>query len=216
MKMSDVPIPVLVSGGIILAFFLIFVAAFPFLSGNLADAQADNRRLENDLRTVQASIDRARTDYAFVQENEQRFEEAMASDEIIPHTRRAAARHMQTVALENGLTSLNYNFDVAGGDGGGARGGQSQASQNAAYSLHTETIDLQVGAPLDRPVYAFIEALTRTIPGTVVVQEVILQRAERVTTDMLNRVAQGQNSGIVTGSITFSWRTAQANREAGQ
>ncbi len=214
MKLSDVPIPVLISSGILAFFLLVFLIAFPFLSGSLDDATAENRRLQNDLRTVQASIDRARADYDFVVENEQRFEEAMASDEIVPHTRRAAARHMQTVALDNGLTSLNYNFALEGSDSRGAD--RDQAAENKAYSLHTETIDVEVGAPLDRPVYAFVEELTRTIPGTVVVREIIMQRSESISTDMLNRVAMGQNSGIVSGSITFSWRTAQANREAEQ
>lgn len=214
MKLSEVPIPVLVSGGILAFFTLVFLVAFPFLSGSLDDATAEGRRLQNDLRTVQASIDRARADYDFVVENEQRFEEAMASDEIVPHTRRAAARHMQTVALDNGLTSLNYNFAVEGGDD--RRSGGGQANDNSAYTLHTERIDIEVGAPLDRPVYAFIEELTRTIPGTVVVREILLQRSETISTDMLNRVAMGQNSGIVTGSIIFSWRTAQANREVEQ
>lgn len=212
MKWSEVPIPVLVSGGIIAAFFVIFIGAFIFLSGALEDATNLNRRLENDLRANQAAINRAQEDYVFVLENDRRFEEAMASDEIVPHTRRAAARQMQTVALENGLTSLNYNFAAEGGQSR-ARNQAAAAPSSAAYTLHVETIDLEVGAPLDRPVYAFIEELIRSIPGTAVVREVSLQRAETITTDMLNRVALGQDSGIVTGSIQFSWRTAQANRE---
>lgn len=212
MKWSEVPIPVLVSGGIIAFFFVVFIGSFIFLSGALEDSTSMNRRLENDLRSTQAAINRAQDDYVFVEENERRFEEAMASDEIIPHTRRAAARQMQTVALENGLTSLNYNFAAVGGQRG--RNQAAAAPSTAAYTLHVENIDLEVGAPLDRPVYAFVEELIRTIPGTAVVREVVLERAETITTDMLNRVAIGQESGIVTGSIQFSWRTAQANREA--
>lgn len=212
MKWSEVPIPVLVSGGILAAFFVIFIVSFVFLSGALSEAMSLNERLERDLRANQAAIDRARDDYLFVVENEDRFEEAMASDEIVPHTRRAAARQMQTVALENGLTSLNYNFAAVSGQSR-ARNQSAAASSGDAYTLHVENIDLEVGAPLDRPIYAFIQQLIRTIPGTAVVQEVTLQRAETITTDMLNRVAQGQESGLVTGSILFSWRTAQANRE---
>lgn len=211
MKWSEVPIPVLVSGGIIAAFFVIFIAAFIFLSGALEDSTNLNRRLENDLRANQAAIKRAQDDYVFVLENDLRFEEAMASDEIVPHTRRAAARQMQTVALENGLTSLNYNFAAVGGQR--ERNQAAAAPSSAAYTLHVENIDMEVGAPLDRPVYAFIEELLRTIPGTAVVREITLERAETITTDMLNRVALGQASGIVTGSIQFSWRTAQENRE---
>lgn len=212
MKWSEVPIPVLASGGVIAAFFVIFIIAFIFLSGALEDSTSLNRRLESDLRANQAAISRAQDDYVFVVENERRFEEAMASDEIIPHTRRAAARQMQQVALENGLTSLNYNFAAVSGQSRGRNQAASTPSSEA-YTLHVENIDLEVGAALDRPVYAFIEELIRSIPGTAVVREISLERAERITTDMLNRVARGQESGIVTGSIQFSWRTAQANRE---
>lgn len=212
MKLSEVPIPVLVAGGIIVLFVVIFLGSFPFLSSSLDDSLAQNRRLTNEVRTTNTSIERARDDYTFVVENERRFEEAMASDEIIPHTRRAAARQMQTVAVENGLTSLNYNFAASGEQ---ARGrGATPASSDSAYTLHVEEIRLEVGAPLDRPVYAFVEELLRTIPGTAVVRQLELSRAETITTDMLNRVATGQGSGIVTGTIDFSWRTAQANREA--
>ena len=105
MKLSEVPIPVLIAGGIIAFFLILFIGTFPFLSSGLDESMAENRRLNNELRTTQSSIGRAKDDYVFVVENERQFEEAMASDEIIPHTRRAAARQMQTVALENGLTS---------------------------------------------------------------------------------------------------------------
>ncbi len=213
MKLSEVPIPVLIAGGIIAFFLILFIGTFPFLSSGLDESMAENRRLNNELRTTQSSIGRAKDDYVFVVENERQFEEAMASDEIIPHTRRAAARQMQTVALENGLTSLNYNFAATGE----IDRGRGQASSSAdAYALHVEEIGLDVGAPLDRPVYAFIEQLIRTIPGTVVVRQFELQRAEMITTDMLNNVAIGGNAGIVSGTIDFSWRTAQANREAEQ
>ncbi len=213
MKLSEVPIPVLIAGGIIAFFLILFIGTFPFLSSGLDESMAENRRLNNELRTTQSSIGRAKDDYVFVVENERQFEEAMASDEIIPHTRRAAARQMQTVALENGLTSLNYNFAATGE----IDRGRGQASSSAdAYTLHVEEIRLDVGAPLDRPVYAFIEQLIRTIPGTVVVRQFELQRAEMITTDMLNNVAIGGNAGIVSGTIDFSWRTAQANREAEQ
>ncbi len=213
MKWSEIPIPVLVSSGIIVFFLVVFVGSFPFLTSTLEEAQSDNRRLQNDLRTTQSAISRAQDDYTFVVENERRFEEAMASDEIVPHTRRAAARQMQTVALENGLTALNYNFALVSENRGRE---QSAASTTDGYTLHVENIDLDVGAPLDRPIYAFIEDLVRGIPGTAIIKEFEIRRSENISTDMLNRVAMGENSGIVTGTIQFSWRTAQANKEEDQ
>lgn len=211
MKWSEVPTPVLIYGGIIVVSLVVFIGSFPFLSSGFEQVTQERNRLNNDLRSTNASIERAKEDYTFVVENERRFEEAMASDEIIPHTRRAAARQMQTVALDNGLTALNYNFALASerDSGGGASG-----SSDDSYRLHVENLTVDMGAPVDRSVYAFVEELVRTIPGTVVVRELSLQRAEEITTDMLNNVARGQNSNIVTGNVMFSWRTAQANREA--
>ena len=214
MKLSEVPIPVLVASGIIALFLVIFLISFPFMSSSRDDSLAANSRLTNELRSTNSSIERAKDDYLFVVENERRFEEAMASDEIIPHTRRAAARQMQSVAIDNGLTSLNYNFAASGAQAQGR--GSSAATSSDAYTLHVEEIRLDVGAPLDRPIYAFIEELLRTIPGTAVVRELELSRAENITTDMLNRVAQGQQSGLVVGTVGLSWRTAQVNREAEQ
>ncbi len=214
MKWSEVPIPVLISGGIIVFFLIVFLGSFPFLTGARDEAQNQNNRLQNDLQSTNASIDRARNDYAFVEDNERRFEEAMASDEIMPHTRRAAARQIQTVAIENGLMSLNYNFALAASPDQGR--GQGGPSASDAYRLQVENLSLEIGAALDRSVYAFIEELVRTIPGTIVIREFQVGRAESISTEMLNRVAQGQNSGIITGTVRFSWRTAQANREAEQ
>jgi len=38
-----------------------------------------------------------------------------------------------------------------------------------------------------------------------------MQRASTVSENMLDNVSQGQDSGIVSGDIKVTWRTAQAN-----
>lgn len=193
--------------GISLLFYVIML--FTLGSAN-DDASRDVSRLKQELATAKTNLQQAKVDQEFILANKERIESLTQSDKLIPHTRRTAIRQMQSLALEFGLDTLNYNFAAAGVQSAQAVSAQPRGDM---YRVYVENIELVVGAPLDKNIYSFIAAVHDDFPGSMVLSSVDLQRARTVTPEALNAVSLGQSSGLVTGKILYSWRTAQQNKE---
>jgi len=210
LKLPDLPKPVMISVVVIGASLFLFVLLYFTLGSASNSAQADVARLRGEVSSTQSKITNFKDDYDFVINNQKRFEALMSSDKLIPHTRRTAIRQMQALALEFGLTGLNYNFQAAGLQAPEAVTAQPKSG---SYRVYIENIELTVGAPLDQSVYSFIAALHDDFPGTMVAAEYDINRAPSISTEALNLVSRGEDSKIVQGKIKYSWRTAQKQDE---
>lgn len=211
MKLPDLPMPVLISLGVIIVFLGLFAGLYGYVHGQLEQTRTNEQQLTADLNSTRGAIDQARVDYDFVNENATRYEKVLESDEIIPHTRRAAIRQLQQTALDAGLTGLTYGFKPAEAGAGGVRGRDVFGN----YRLSIEDVDLSINAHYDGQVYDFIERLVEDVPGAAVVSTLDMHRAERISFDMLNSISRGLPSGLVMAEMTFSWRTAQLVKEGG-
>lgn len=209
-KLPDIPKKVAVSLAVVLSSGLSYVLLLLTL-GEAADAAtADVARLRNQVATTKTRIETAKDDISFIASNKGRFDALMASDKLIPHTRRTAIRQMQTLALEFGLTTLNYNFQAAGTQGAEAVSSQPKSGD---YKLYVENIELTVGAALDRDIFAFLAALNDDFPGSVVILNLEMSRAPLVSAEALNAVSRGEDSKLVEGKLRVTWRTAQRQDE---
>ncbi|MBL8642496.1 MAG: hypothetical protein JNK21_01075 [Rhodospirillaceae bacterium] len=209
-KLPALPKIVLISVSVIGAFFVFFVLMYFTLGSARDTAEQDVTRLRADISSVQARLKQSREDYDFVIKNQQRFETLVASDKLIPHTRRTAVRQMQALALEFGLSSLNYNFQAAGLQAPEAVANQPKSTD---YRVYVENIELSIGAPLDKSVYSFMAAVYDDFPGSMVLTDLEMGRAAVISPEALNLVSRGEDSKIVTGTIRYSWRTAQKQDE---
>ncbi|MDX2144086.1 MAG: hypothetical protein SFV19_12075 [Rhodospirillaceae bacterium] len=209
LKLPTLPKKVNVSLAVIGAALLLFVLLLPTLGAATSETENAVRRLTSDMSQTRGNLKQSKEDYDFVVANKDRFETLMKSDKLIPHTRRAAIRQMQAHAFEFGLTTLNYNFQAAG-----AQTPQAVANQPKSddYRVYVEQIELTVGTPLDQNLYSFIAAIHDDFPGSMVVTNVELDRAPNVSTEALNLVSRGQESGLVKGKIVYTWSTAQQNK----
>jgi cell division protein FtsB len=210
LKIPDLPKAVMISISVMAVSLVLFVILFFTLGAARDQALDDVDQLTSQLTAAKRDFSRARTDREFVEANVSKFEALMASDKLIPHTRRAAIRELQEVALEKGLTSLDYNFQAVNASTPQAASTQPKAE---SYNVSVETISLTVDAPLDRPVYQFIESLHSKFPGALVLTSVEVARAKTISPEALNRVSLGQESGLVASKLVYSWRTAQQNKE---
>jgi hypothetical protein len=206
LKLPDLPKPVLISV-LVMAGSLFLLAFLWFTLGDATDtAEQDVIRMRGEMSSTQAKVKQSREDYEFVTKNQQRFEALMASDKLIPHTRRTAIRQLQALAVEFGLTSLNYNFQAAGVQAPDAVSAQPKSDD---YRVYIENIELSVGAALDQSIYSFLAAVYDDFPGSMVIAALDMQRPLRVEAEALNAVSRGEDSKIVEGKIVYSWRTAQ-------
>jgi hypothetical protein len=198
-----------ISLAVIGASLLLFIILLPTLGTATSDTEDAVRRLTSEVSQIRSNLNQSREDHDFVVANKDRFEALMNSDKLIPHTRRAAIRQMQAHAFEFGLTTLNYNFQAAG-----AQTPQAVANQpkSDAFRVYVEQVELTVGSPLDQNLYSFVAAIHDDFPGSMVITGMELERLPSVSTEALNLVSRGQESGLVKGKITYTWSTAQQSK----
>lgn len=208
----EIPRTVLIAVGVLIGTAVIYGLLAVYLGGALEEAIARNGRLKSEIQQTQNNIERARDDYAYVDEHKVAYEELLNSDRLIPHTRRAAAIELQRVARLRGITSLNYVFEAAPANSLVTVQAQPTSGN---YRLSVENVRLTIGAPLDGPIYGFISDISQSFPGAAVVELVTLNRAPGISESAIAALSNGTNSGLVTGEIQMSWRTAQAEAKAG-
>lgn len=205
--LSEIPRHVLLSVGVIVGAGAIFAVLLFVLGGARDAAVADNARLTSEIQRTQTAIAQAQGDHDYVRTNQAKYEDLLKSDRLVPHSRRAAVVELQRIAQRRGLTSLGYSFSAAA-----SNSLQSVSAQpaTAAYRLSVEDVLLKVGAPVDGAIYGFVSDISQAFPGAAVVELVTLKRAPRITDQALAALAEGRDSGLVSGEIKLSWRTAQA------
>ncbi|MHB1207027.1 MAG: hypothetical protein ACYCZX_15765 [Rhodospirillaceae bacterium] len=208
MKLPDLPRPVAISVGIMIVSAAAFGVLLPTLGLSRDEAIAESADMQTQIAGLTKDFGTAKQDRQFVLENQSRYEVLLQSDRLVPHTRRDAVQHMQQLARARGLTTLNYDFIAAGEKSVAATTSQAKTS---AYRVNVENITLRLGAPLDGAIYGFIADIANSFPGAAIVASIDMERAPKVTPEMLAMVSRGQDSGLVKGEVKLLWRTAQIN-----
>lgn len=213
LKIPDFPKPVKLSLLAMLGSLALFIVLYLTLGSGSDAAQSEVQRLKAEFQSTQKNLNQSKEDIAFVTANQKRFEALMSSDKLIPHTRRTAIRQLQALALEFGLSDLNYNFQAAGT---AAPEAVSSQPKSDLYRVSVESIELSVGAPVDQAIYSFIAAVNDDFPGSLVLSDLELERAPLISNEALNLVSRGKDSGLVKGKLKYLWRTAQQNKPEGK
>ena len=196
-------ISVLILAGVL----ILFAILLPTLGGADDEANEHNASLKDEIAQITKNANQSREDRQFILDNQQKYDDLVHGDRLVPHTRRVAMAQMQKLALQRGLTALSYNFTSEGDRSPTAGAGKPLSG---GYKVQVDKVELKVGAPLDNQIYDFVQDLNQSFPGAAVVEQVTMDRAPQLTTDALNQVSRGQDSGLVKGQVVFTWRTAQA------
>jgi len=208
----NMPPRVAAASAVILVAAILLAVLMPLLGGNRDSAVILNEQLTGEIAKLRTEIQNSQNDYQYVQDNQAKYEELLKGGRLIPHTRRSAVRHMQELALTHGITAMAYSFSSAGQNSAEAALNQPAT---AAYSVSVEVIELKLGAPLDSRIFRFVSDAAASFPGSAVVQSLSLGRANTITTEALNKVSRGEDSGLVSGTAMLLWRTALKNKEEG-
>jgi hypothetical protein len=196
---------------IVMTFTLIIFAGLFFTLGTSHDDAFDrNVALKKDLGQTTSTVKKLKDDRKFILDNQEKYEELLHGDRLVPHTRRVAVTQLTNLALQRGLTTVNFNFTAAG-----ERAASAAASQpvTGGYKVKVEKIELKVGSALDTQLYDFIQDLGESFPGSAVVEQFTLERAPEITTEALNQVSRGHESGLVHGDVQLTWRIAEAEEQ---
>ena len=177
--------------------------------GALDDAQTDNQRLTREIAQAQHNLSKAKGDYQFILDNKDVYDSLLKSDRLDPpHPPRGCRASCRGSRSSAASRRWSYSFAAAGDQSLKSVTSQPTSGQ---YHVSVENIELKVGAPLDTQIFDFVLDLAESFPGAAVVQYVEMRRAPEIGEGMLDNVSQGQESGIVSGDIKVTWRTAQAN-----
>jgi hypothetical protein len=206
------PKPVLISAAVLVFAALMFAILVPVLGGARDDAVALGQKLASDISGARTKVATLIADQQYVAEHLEEYEALLASDKLVPHTRRAAVVALTQAATAHGVTGLNYSFVAADAL---SRAAVASQSSSGGYTVAVETIDLKIDAPLDGPVYRFLADIMETFPGFLTVNSLTLARAPEISGAALAAVSAGAPSELVTGEISLSWRTAQADKSSG-
>ena len=183
---------------------VIFAVLFFVLGGAHDDAMAANTSLKKNLDQTTRNLKTVKEDRQFILDNREKYEDLIHGDRLVPHTQRVAANQLRNLALQRGLTNLGYTFTAASAAVG------STQTVAGGYRVQAEKLDLKIGAALDTQVYDFLLDIGEAFPGSAVVEQFSIERAPNITTEALNNVSRGRDSGLVRGDIHINWRTAQA------
>ena len=213
MKWPDLPKKVAISGAVLGGSLVLFLVLYLTLGSARDGAVIENEQLKAEVARLRTALNQSQADYEFVVNGKERYEALIAGTKLVPHARRAAVRQLQSLASTFGLSTLNYNFKASNTLAPNVVANQPAST---AFRVNVEDVELTVGAPIDGNIYKFVDGLALDFPGSIVVQEISLDRASQVTTESLNAVAAGRESGLVKGKIGVSWRTAQRNADVAQ
>jgi len=208
--LQNIPRHVLISIAVLATTLVLLAILLPVLGGALDDAFAENRRIQEAIGKTKNDFTRIDADARFVQENQQKFEDLLQNGRLIPHTRRAAVVVLNDLAKEHGLTAMEYSFAAVSA---GSNPVTPLQAGNKAYRLSVEEIELKLGAPTDGPIYRFIDAIEKSLPGSAVLQSVEVKRAPTVTNSALELLSQGKDPKLAEAVVRLAWRTAQAQEE---
>ena len=202
----SLPRNVLTSIVILFISLLALLASILYFTSANGQLEQSIQSLESQINTAEAAVTVATTDRAFVLDNEARFRDILASDLLIPHTRRSALRTIQEYAFAAGLTGLEFEFDAVESDRVSATARQVAESQ---YRVNVEQVTLSVRSYLDRPIFLFVTGLLNDIPGASALKELSVRRVSDISTQVLNSIAEGEDVAVTSADITLEWRTAQ-------
>lgn len=203
------PKSVLLSVGVAIFSLLMFAVLVPLLGGARDEAIARGERLASDISGAQSKLAGLNSDQQYVIDNRAEYEALVGGDKLVPHTRRAAVTTLQETATVHGPMGVRWSFTAAGATSRAAVASQSSAG---GYTVAVETIELDIDAPLDGPIYRFVADIMQTFPGSLIINSLTLQRAPQISSLALAAVSAGRESQLVTGEISLIWRTAQADR----
>jgi hypothetical protein len=207
------PKNVLISAAIAIFALLMFAALIPVLGGARDAAITRGEQLTSSVAGAQSKLAGLGVDHQYVLDHREEYETLLASDKLVPHTRRAALVTLQETATVHGITGLTWTFTAASATSRAAVESQSLAG---GYTVAVETIELTVDAPLDGPIYRFVSDIMQTFPGSLTLNAFTLSRAPEITGAALAAVSAGAPSQIVKGEISLSWRIAQADKTSSE
>ncbi len=208
--LRTIPRKVMMSLGVLALGLVLWGVQVPLLGGAREDADTNATRLRSEIDQTRKDLAQAGADMKYLEEHQEQFESLLKSDRLVPHTRRAAVAELQKIAVQNGITGLEYIFNAAPATS--ANAAQSQPT-SGAYRVSVEQIELKVSAPTDGAIYRFLEDIKDSFPGSAVAQIVQLERPPTLTPAMMTALSKGEDAKIVTGDISVLWRTAEAEEQ---
>jgi hypothetical protein len=141
-----------------------------FAQRKAEESRADIRR---DKEQAADALRQLKEDAVAAQSMKNEIDVASAKKYLEPTDRLRAAQTLERRAAEFGLTNLAYTM-------GPEQKVSHQTVASGAQEVALSLITLSANAPSDTDVYAFFDALSRTIPGRVSLREISLQRLNGV------------------------------------
>lgn len=191
--------------GVLAVTALLAVVTLPVLMLLVSDAEDEAMMLRSQVQAVRGQITQARADYAFVQDNQGRYVSALERGLYRAQDRLEAKEALDGLFATDYLTGLTYEFAAA----------STGRPPGAQHDVVSTPLRLELGAMLDRDVYAFLRDMEKTFPGYPVLKGLTVKPGDALTQDALTRITRGEAVPLVRATVTYDWRSAVSPNQGG-
>lgn len=193
---SQITLPVLLAVLNVLLLAALLVVLQPIIDD--LRVQRDQHRAQ--VSQLQAQVRDAETELEMLADSRASFEELLAGGLLDSQDRLAAARTLERLRAEYGLTSIKYEMEPE-------RTLPEMVPAGADVTVVSTTISVSMKGLLDTDLMKFARAVARELPGQVRIRALHLERGMRPEEASLAALRSGQLVSFVVGSAEFEWRT---------
>lgn len=193
---------------VVLVFFNAAMAfgLYQWLTPERVKSQGLLTSARSQLEERRAEIQRLKEEYALLQSQIRYFKELEARGFFNDQNRVAARESFEKLREISGVLKAKYNI----------KAGQlieDTRADEAGYVILQSPINVELDSTDDVDVYSFLKLIQEYFPGKVDVASMEIVRSETVTSELLNKMSEGEPSPVVKSKIDFEWKTMASRKD---
>jgi len=186
---------------VLLALNLAFGAvAFQFVDPAREEALSDWERLLRQTGSLRRQIQKMVRDRKLLPQRQVEYEMLVEKRFVGPQDRLRAIRVLEDLRKKHRLTRIKYQFAPE-------REVPDSTAEANGFVIATTRVSVLLRSHLDSDLISFTRDLSKRFPGQVRVESLMIKREKKPTRKILVDIRNGKQLDLVSGSVTFEWRT---------
>lgn len=166
------------------------------------------RSTKQAITTKKQEIERIKEEIAMLRENLKQYKILQDSGFFGNQNRTTAQDAFQEIREESNILKAKYYIKAA-------KRIENDKAKAVDHVFLSSAIDVELEALDDIDVYYFVKLLQRRFPGNVELSTFELKRSSDVTDVVLRNIGGGQPVTMVSGQLSFNWRTMPSESKLG-
>jgi hypothetical protein len=184
-----------------------------YLSQNVAESQKKLNIVRSESSELRTQVEKLKTDYAAFEKERDKFEQITRLGFFNAQDRVEAREKFGAIERLSKIMFARYEIKAASivsseKDLQTNVLGEIIAEQSVAdYVVIESPVSVSLSAIDDIDIYRFIYYMNYGFPGHVTINQISIQKTEKLTADIIKQIGLGNPQELVTGTIDLTWRT---------